>query len=464
MMAAPRPNQRQVLGVIFAAAFGVFLGLSLLKFGNPPIMEKYTVAPTNVYEFVIGSPWPIAWAYWLLGLVAVIGLFVARWNGRSPRWLLFLPLLWLLWQMLCTACSVDARLSNPTLFHFIACLACFYLGYFCLSHVERMGCFWAGVLCGFVLVLAAGLEQHFGGLEATRRWFYAYVYTQAKEIPPEYLKKIASNRIFSTLFYPNALAGVLLLLLPPMLGLVWKVKSHFTNAALWFLAALIAVPALACLFWSGSKGGWLLMLILAVFWFFWMPFDRRCKAALIIIFLLFGGAGFAAKYAGFFKKGATSVVARFDYWRAALKISASHPLLGTGPGTFAIPYQEIKSPQAEMSRLVHNDYLEQACESGIPGFLAYTAFIVCLLSRTAPARKSGPEVPSPAETKQSSGASGSSPTDWLGFSVWLGLLGWALQALFEFDLYLPALSWPAFAFMGWLAGNPWRTTNAIDKP
>lgn len=465
MMAAPRPNQRQVLGVVFAAAFGGFLGLSLLKFGNPPIMEKYTVAPTNIYEFVISSPWPIAWAYWLLGLVAVMGLFVARWNDRSPRWLLLLPLLWLFWQMLCTACSVDARLSNPTLLHFIACLACFYLGYFCLSHVERLGWFWAGVLCGFVLVLAAGWEQHFGGLEATRRWFYAYMYPQAKEIPPEYLKKLASNRIFSTLFYPNALAGVLLLLLPPMLGLVWKVRSYFTPAALWFLATLIAVPALACLFWSGSKGGWLLMLVLAVVWFLWMPFDRRYKAALIIIFLLFGGAGFAARYAGFFKKGATSVVARFDYWRAALRIAASHPLLGTGPGTFAIQYQVIKSPQAEMSRLVHNDYLEQACESGVPGFLAYTTFIIGSLIRTAPPRKGQPVQLSLTEANRSLGRDTFAPgsIDWLEFSVWLGVLGWALQSLFEFDLYLPALTWPAFALMGWLAGTSAPAINPMDK-
>ena len=28
--------------------------------------------------------------------------------------------------------------------------------------------------------------------------------------------------------------------------------------------AVVAVLALACLFWSGSKGGWLLMLLLAV--------------------------------------------------------------------------------------------------------------------------------------------------------------------------------------------------------
>jgi hypothetical protein len=32
----------------------------------------------------------------------------------------------------------------------------------------------------------------------------------------------------------------------------------------------------------------------------------------------------------------------------------------------------------------------------------------------------------------------------------LGVLGWALQSLMEFSLYIPALSWSAFAFLGWM--------------
>lgn len=40
--------------------------------------------------------------------------------------------------------------------------------------------------------------------------------------------------------------------------------------------------------------------------------------------------------------------------------------------------------------------------------------------------------------------------DWLVFGVWLGVLGWSLQGFAEFGLYIPALAWPAFAFLGWL--------------
>ena len=46
-------------------------------------------------------------------------------------------------------------------------------------------------------------------------------------------------------------------------------------------------------------------------------------------------------------------------------------------------------------------------------------------------------------------------------AVWLGLLGWWLQGLMEFSLYVPALAWCAFAMMGWLLA---RSGKPFDKP
>ena len=152
-------------------------------------------------------------------------------------------------------------LTRPTLKHFVACVLCFYLGYFSLSRVQRLWPFWLGLLGGFLLVLAVGWEQQFGGLKESRRWFFLYLYPQMKEVPPEYLKKISSDRIFATLFYPNTLAGVLLLLLPATLAAIWQLRRLLTAAARGFLMAVVGTAGLACLYWSGSKGGWLLMLL-----------------------------------------------------------------------------------------------------------------------------------------------------------------------------------------------------------
>jgi hypothetical protein len=42
---------------------------------------------------------------------------------------------------------------------------------------------------------------------------------------------------------------------------------------------------------------------------------------------------------------------------------------------------------------------------------------------------------------------------WLRFAIWLGVLGWCLQGLVEFGLYIPASAWSAFTFLGWLLGT-----------
>ena len=371
---------------IFAVLFGAFLGLCLLKFGNPPITEKWVTAPEGFWEFLLGYPWPIAWAYGLLALVGVVGMAVAQRKSAAAWWLVALPLVWLAWQVLAGTHSVDPGLTKPTLKHFAACVVCFYFGYFCLSRVKRIGLFWVGLVCGLLMVVVAGWEQQFGGLKETRRYFFLYIYPQLKEVSPEYMKKMRSDRIFSTLFYPNTLAGGLLLLLPASLAALWQPRQLLTAAARCFLIGLVGVASLACLYWSGSKGGWLLMLMLGLMVLLRLRFNQRLKVALVTGVLLVGLAGFFLRHAGFFQKGATSVSARFDYWRAAVQTAKEKPLFGTGPGTFAIPYQKIKRPESEMARLAHNDYLEQASDSGLVGLLTYALFIAGALIRGFPRR------------------------------------------------------------------------------
>lgn len=439
---SPPLVQASLLPRLFAVLFGSFLGLALLKFGNPPIMEKYTTTPEDIYQVIFASPWPIGWAYVMLGALVVAGLFAVRWRPAAPLWIVALALAWLGWQILAGSRSVDPALSAPTVRHFAACVVCFLLGWFALPSCDRMGCFWIGLLASLMVVLCIGWEQHFGGLQRTRDYFYLYIYPTMSEVPPEYLKKISSNRIFSTLFYPNSLAGALLLLLPCTLGVLWHFsRERFTQSARVVLVAVVAALALACLFWSGSKGGWLLMLLLAIIAMLRLPIKSALKVSIVAFILVCGVAGFAWKYAGFFQKGATSVSARFDYWRAAIKVATDNPLLGTGPGTFAKPYAQIKDPESEMTRLVHNDYLEQASDSGVIGFATYLSFIVIVIVFAFPSRQNG---------------------NWVRFCVWLGLLGWSLQCLIDFNLYVPAIAWCAFALMGWLLGT--RSTPGEGDP
>jgi hypothetical protein len=196
--AAPSPYK-----VVFGALFGAFLGLSMLKFGNPVIMERWVTAPSDIYEFVLNSPWPMSWAYLLLGLMVLASIPLLRWGLPTRRWLGLLPLAWCCWQLVAASGTSDAYLTACTVKHFIATVLCFFLGFFTLGGIRQLGGFWLALIICFLLVMAAGWSQRFGGLDQTRQYFFLYIYPQMKEVPPEYLKKMASNRIFGTLFYPN---------------------------------------------------------------------------------------------------------------------------------------------------------------------------------------------------------------------------------------------------------------------
>src|SRR5215471_18594921 len=115
--------EARIIEKVFAVSFGAFLGLTLLKFGNPPIMEEWVEAPTDFWEFLLAYPWPISWAYWMLALLAILGVAVILTRRRvaqpsqpsslvtrhssPPLWLVSLPVVWVAWQCLSATHSVD---------------------------------------------------------------------------------------------------------------------------------------------------------------------------------------------------------------------------------------------------------------------------------------------------------------------------------------------------------------------
>jgi O-antigen ligase len=464
----PQPKSAQsedgLLSRIFAGAFGAFFGLCLLKFGNLPIMAKWEAVPTDPFQFVLGFPWPIGWAYVLLGVLTTLGLLTLfrNWPARpaSPaakplpacswfraNWLPVVLLLWFGWVCISSVRSVDPELTRATVAHFAAAGVCFLLGYFVLPRSPGERWLWTALLGGFVLMLAEGWGQRFGGLEETRRYFELYVRPQMADVPQEFIDRMTKGRVFATLFYPNALAGALLLFLPGVLATIAGARRWFTAPARGLLVAVVAAASLACLYWSGSKAGWLLMLVLGLLALLRLPVSARLRTGLVAALLLLGLIGFFWKHASFFEKGATSVSARFGYWRAAVQTIEARPVLGTGPGTFYHAYQRVREPGSEPTRLTHNDYLEQGSDSGLPGMVLYCILIVGALLCGWPGTLLGKR-----ESRAEEGACG------LDFWIWLGVLGWALQSLVEFGLYIPALAWPAFALLGWLVrGKQART-------
>src|SRR5207247_1394012 len=173
--------------------------------------------------------------------------------------------------------------------------------------------------------------------------------------------------------YPNALAGALLLLMPSLSVFLWETTTSFPSIARQTIVGLFAYLGLACLYWSGSRAGWLIALLLAAVVLFHLPLSRLIRYSSIAVLMIAGMGGFLVKHASYFERGATSVGARFDYWRAAVQTFKARPVFGAGPGTFSVSYKSLKAAESEMALLTHNDYLEQASDSGIIGFLSYVS-------------------------------------------------------------------------------------------
>jgi hypothetical protein len=437
---------------VLALGVGLWLGLSLVKFGNPiildylvrdkAIIDRYFSTALNQNPDIsspdsgtsswvdqITAPWPFSWGIWIVVLLAVASLKVGRFRCAIPRWLFIALFIWFFWQFVASVDTVDWRLSRVTLLHFGACVVGFLVGFYALSQCKHTAFFWGGICAGLMVVFWVTFQQHYGGLEALRKMVFEN--SGWVNLPPEYLKRISSGRVFSTLIYPNALAGVILLLLPPCLAFLWQTTIGVHRILRGVLIGLFAYSGVACLVWSKSKAGWLIALAIGLVALLRTPLGRATKWILISLVIGVGLAGFTYRFIGYFERGATSASARIDYWKAACRTAADHPLKGTGPGTFAVSYRLVKSPESEMARLTHNDYLQQACDSGLVGFGSYFAFFwggIVVLYRK------------------------SKEMNWQFFSIWLGVLGWCLQGFVEFGLYVPALSWPAFVLFGWLFG------------
>lgn len=98
---------------------------------------------------------------------------------------------------------------------------------------------------------------------------------------------------------------------------------------------------------------------------------------------------------------------RLEYAHAGMLIIAKYPLLGTGPDTVELEFQNprygLSEPARQLKTHLHNDYLQIAAERGIPALAAWLAFVVWAfvdLVRMARGRRRG---------KGTAGGGGGSP-------------------------------------------------------
>jgi O-antigen ligase len=458
----------------YALVFGLFLGLTILKFGNPVILDSKISPPASPSDF-LHDAWPTHWANWIFWPLAFAGAAIVwsqklRWPGTKWFWLL--PLIWFGWQFVSATSTVDVDLTTATLWQLSGCVACYFLGAFLLRSEQLLRLLLVGVLAAFTFCLVRAVDQRLFEFPQSRQLLVESERTNWTNLPPEMflemkrenviittngvdmanpviLAKFAKGRVNGTLVYPNALAGAVLLLFPVSLVFAFNGTKRLRPIIRATVIGLALFLGGAGFFWTGSKLGWLIAIAVGGACLFRMKWPARLKWTVLILILGAGLGIFAIRFHNYFAAGATSTGARFDYWRAAAQTTLAHPLFGTGPGTFQQPYAKIreelaaKNPQKElpeMARLAHNDYLEQFSDSGIVGGIAYATWILAALAII------GRRVWNSRQP--------------MIFAIFIGLAGWFVQGLGEFGLYIPALAWTAFTLLGCLSGT---SGNPIDK-
>lgn len=134
---------------------------------------------------------------------------------------------------------------------------------------------------------------------------------------------------------------------------------------------------------------------------------------------------------------------RLGYWRAGWRMAMDNLFTGVGLGAFGVAYPMYRGVFDGEVRAAHNDFVQMFAETGVFGFLAYTAFwtlffwkgLQTILAQTDRREK------------------------WILSGLYCGVLAFVIHSLVDFNFYNPGLAFFAFLFAGLFLARAW-----IDAP
>lgn len=231
-----------------------------------------------------------------------------------------------------------------------------------------------------------------------------YAIAERFGIDKNYWIQDVQNRPFATLGQPNWLAAYLIsnIFLTLYLSQIQKNKNSLTTF-------IIFVVLLTALIFTKSRSGFIAFtLSFATYWILAIKQFTFVKikstiifhSILLIIPLIIFGTPYTPKISDIFIKshtiqttpivtsgtaletgGTESGDIRKIVWAGAINLIKKHPLLGTGPETFAYTYywerpvaHNMTSEWGFLYNKAHNEYLNIAAGTGIIGLLAYLYF------------------------------------------------------------------------------------------
>jgi putative inorganic carbon (HCO3(-)) transporter len=220
------------------------------------------------------------------------------------------------------------------------------------------------------------------------------------------------GRVYSTIGQPNWLAAYLVVVIPVALALAWSHTSTATRRTIAGVTGLL----IAGVVWTLSRAGYIGLAAAAVvlLGLYWRRMRRWPIAEIAAVALVSGAlvalvptnnsrdsASASAADSGLSTPGSTVVAGlhrRSDHvslWRVGLAIVADHPIVGTGPDTYAIMFPAYRDKVLDVDTATHlakfrpesphNVYIATASGSGLFA-LAALGLLIFLVGQSAVAR------------------------------------------------------------------------------
>lgn len=309
----------------------------------------------------------------LLAVMAALGALLGRVENGIPRRVVALMAMLLVWY---AASALGARNQTLAAFEIVATLHAFLIALLVASLFRR------SLLGAIIALIALQVIVHAGFAIAQgvtgRPIGFSLVGSVAElmkfQAGPEDL--IRPSGLF---MHPIVLGTYLVITLPLLAA---RLATQRGVAMRLLLLVAVAVGSAGLVF-SLSRGAWIsLMLAMALLGV--LALRCRLLSRRQVRNLVFGGAALALVFGAAFapriydrltKADPSSLASRFDMNRIALRMIAANPVLGGGLNNYILtsPTYDPEGVMWDFRAPVHNFYLLEAAESGIPALLLFLA-------------------------------------------------------------------------------------------
>ena len=300
-----------------------------------------------------------------------------------PKWPLALPTL--VWLGVLTAALVASLSPHWSLWG---------------SYERAQGLFTWIALAGFAFLVyrfsahEAFVERLLSCLVGSSALVVGYALLQAVGLDPwSWHIEEGTEPVFGPLGRGNYLAGLLVVIIPLTVGKAARTTTRWQRIA---LLALVAAQGLVFVL-SRSRGGWLALGAVTVvglvawgllqreprWWISGLVVGGIALIGLLALTLLpelpasVSQVALLNRLAALDGADAGSVAARLTIWRTSLELIRQRPLVGHGPGTFALAFAGVYPPELVyyqgrqvMVDHAHNLWLQLGVETGISGMVA----------------------------------------------------------------------------------------------